>query len=444
MAILNYKLSKTNELLTSRTGLLAVTHLMDVLGLDKIIDQHFPALKSNRSLPASTFINALILSQHDGGECLDDITHIAQDKGLNTLTNLSVPTPQAIGVWLRRLGVDNKGINAMAEVNKIPLSASLHNLKQVTLDIDASEVIANKKDAHWTYKNNKGYMPMVGHIAQTGQIVATDFREGNTSPAKGNLEFIQQCQKALPDGVKVNKLRIDAAGYQAKIIDYCCSENIQFVIRAKMSKSLKYLITDKDNQWQPLLNKKAQAIPGQDTFKLRHFIGNDGKVFDLIVQRKTIDGQIDLELDTQEETLETPVEIISGQYIYRAIATNFNDLSASEIVHFYNQRGEDSENRIKELKSDFGARQMPCGDFSANALYFAICSLSYNLFALMRQLLPVKFTNKRAKYVRNRLYTIAAKIVKTGRQIIVKCEEQYYCLLDEVLNNIKSFKPRLS
>jgi hypothetical protein len=43
-------------------------------------------------------------------------------------------------------------------------------------------------------------------------------------------------------------------------------------------------------------------------------------------------------------------------------------------VHFYNQRAEDSENRIKELKNDFGAKQMPCADFNANALYFDICS----------------------------------------------------------------------
>ncbi len=28
-------------------------------------------------------------------------------------------------------------------------------------------------------KGNKGYIPMVGHIAQTGQIVATDFKAGN-------------------------------------------------------------------------------------------------------------------------------------------------------------------------------------------------------------------------------------------------------------------------
>ena len=38
-----------------------------------------------------------------------------------------------------------------------------NNCKNITLDIDASEVIANKADTQWTYKGNKGYMPMVGH-----------------------------------------------------------------------------------------------------------------------------------------------------------------------------------------------------------------------------------------------------------------------------------------
>ncbi len=115
-----------------------------------------------------------------------------------------------------------------------------------------------------------------------------------------------------------------------------------------------------------------------------------------------------------------------------------------EIIHFYNQRGEDSENRIKELKNDFGARQMPCADFNANALYFDICSLSYNLFALMRQLLPLEFANKRAKYVRHRLYAIATKVVQHGRQVTVKCRAQYYDLLNQVLNSIKAFRPVLT
>jgi hypothetical protein len=51
-------------------------------------------------------------------------------------------------------------------------------------------------------------------------------------------------------------------------------------------------------------------------------------------------------------------------------------------------------------------------------------SLSYNLFALMRQLLPLEFANKRAKYIRYRLYAIAAKVIKTGRKVIIKCQAQ--------------------
>ena len=80
MNILNYKLSSTNELLTARIGLLATAHTINTLSLSNTIDQHFPALGSNCALKASTFINILILSQHEGAQCLDDTTHIAKDK----------------------------------------------------------------------------------------------------------------------------------------------------------------------------------------------------------------------------------------------------------------------------------------------------------------------------------------------------------------------------
>ncbi len=105
----------------------------------------------------------------------------------------------------------------------------------MTLDIDATEIIAHKADAKWTYNKNKGFMPMVGHIAETGQVVAVDFRQGNVPPAQDNLAFIQQCQQSLPEGCALNALRIDAAGYQTKIIEYCDTQGIEYAIRAKTS-----------------------------------------------------------------------------------------------------------------------------------------------------------------------------------------------------------------
>jgi hypothetical protein len=79
-------------------------------------------------------------------------------------------------------------------VNRAVLQSALHRCKKITLDIEATKIIADKADAQWTYHKNKGFMPMVGHIAEVGQVVAVkvavDFREGNTSPAKGKVDFI--------------------------------------------------------------------------------------------------------------------------------------------------------------------------------------------------------------------------------------------------------------
>ena len=71
MTILPYKLDTTNDLLTSRAGLLSIAHLMDSLSLTERIDQHFPQPKSNRGYRPSEFIKTLILMQHEGSFHLD-------------------------------------------------------------------------------------------------------------------------------------------------------------------------------------------------------------------------------------------------------------------------------------------------------------------------------------------------------------------------------------
>jgi hypothetical protein len=52
------------------------------------------------------------------------------------------------------------------------------------------------------------------------------------SKTTDNLGFIKTCQDALPKDTNIKKLRIDAAGYQASIIDYCFENDIEFSIRA--------------------------------------------------------------------------------------------------------------------------------------------------------------------------------------------------------------------
>lgn len=195
--------------------------------------------------------------------------------------------------------------------------------------------------------------------------------------------------------------------------------------------------TLKQEVWQPFIDKDSRSVENQQAYRTNHCIGDYEKAFMLIVQRTKITGQVEIDLEDSENT----DEVTLNGYVYRAIGSNHDSKTNSELIHWYKQRAEDSENRIKELKLDFGGDTLPCSDFKANALYFLICSLSYNLFALMRQLLPENLAHHRVTTVRWRLYAVAANIVKKGRQLFVKLKSAHQKLLAQVLDELKRFKP---
>ena len=107
--ILSYKLETTNDLLSSRAGLLTVAQMMDSLRLDERIDHHFPAPRSNRGYQPSVFIKTLMLMQHEGSFRLDDVRHIQEDDALRTVLGIDqLPQATTLGDWLRRMGVPNR------------------------------------------------------------------------------------------------------------------------------------------------------------------------------------------------------------------------------------------------------------------------------------------------------------------------------------------------
>ena len=152
-----------------------------------------------------------------------------------------------------------------------------------------------------------------------------------------------------------------------------------------------------------------------------------------------LEGAVQLELPLGCQSYEQHAE--NHECIYRAIATNLSDFSDSEIVHWYNARAEHSENRIKELKLDFAAQHLPCRDFDASALYFAIVALAYNVFVLLRHVLPVEYESARITTVRLRLFDVAGKIVRHARQVVVKLNEWHYQRLQNAFSSIAQLLP---
>jgi hypothetical protein len=85
------------------------------------------------------------------------------------------------------------------------------------------------------------------------------------------------------------------------------------------------------------------------------------------------------------------------------------------------RRGDHSENRIKDLKIGFGMDYMPCGTFSANAVFFSIGVLTYNLYLVFRSAaLGSGWERSQVQTVRWRLFQTAGKIVRHGRRLYLK------------------------
>jgi hypothetical protein len=131
-----------------------------------------------------------------------------------------------------------------------------------------------------------------------------------------------------------------------KIIQYCDEAVIEYATRAKMSASPRVQIEGvKEADWLPLLDRKGNIVSGQETYRASHCIGEYEKAITLIIQRKAKQGQTTLHIGSQGNTGGMNL----GGYIYRVIATHRDNKNDSEIVRWYNQRAEDSENGIMGL-----------------------------------------------------------------------------------------------
>ena len=152
MNIVPYSIANTNDLLTGRGGLICFAELLRRTGFSSWVERYFPKPGSNRGYGQAEVVTLWMLMLHEGARCLEDVRHIREDKALRKLLGLRrLPSADMLGDWLRRLGKDEVGIKALVKVNRRLLGWALGRCRRVTLDIDATPVLCEKRTAQWTY-----------------------------------------------------------------------------------------------------------------------------------------------------------------------------------------------------------------------------------------------------------------------------------------------------
>ena len=427
--ILPFKVEMTRDIITPHAGLALLGEFAVGLRVLKSVDSHLPKSGSGAGYSPSEYIFPLILMLNGGGRSLEDIRQIRDDEGMREVLPLKrIPSTDAMGDWLRRIG-QNGGLEGLEKLNRNVIKKGMKpveslqverydGIKGYTLDVDATGILSEKQSAKMTYKGFKGYMPIVGHIAENGLVLGDEFREGNEAPAARNLEFIKYCERQMPKGKGIKALRADSATYQADIINYCESEGIEFAIGADLDEAVL-------NAIRAILDKDWKTYKNGYIADTVHSMNKTKEAFRLIVIRRPYQSTIFSEQDVSVK--------------YTVIATNKIE-SSEEVVTWYNQRGDCSENRIKELKIGFGMERMPCGQFEANAVFFRIGILAYNLFRLfILKTLSTAWHRHQVQTVRWRLYQIAGKIVFHGGQVFLKVRRHFSQLFADIRLRIWEF-----
>ena len=325
-------------------------------------------------------------------------------------------TTRMIWVFQGRLGILNRCVTKQA--------IKRSGLQTITIENDATYVESQKQESLIGYKG-QGYMPTIGVIPELDLIIADEFRDANVAPNHNAIGFFDKCLKVIPKSVSKIRTRLDGAYYQQDFMTYLEKKKIAYTISADKSAALLQVIEALPNsQWSPLKDEQ-DFDTSKDYTELYWGPAQDSRQKSKQVCRRYLVTRIRMMQAPLEGvyTKEQVTEVLEEQRknCYAAIVTSDEVKPADEIILWHYKKGGHIEKVHDRTKNDLAAGKMPCAEFGANAAWFRINCLAWNLIRIMQiEALPKPFQSCYLKKLRLWLFNVAGKVIKSGRKIYLR------------------------
>ena len=246
------------EEVTPWGGAALVVELYRKAGVEAAVERALPKKKSSKGLRQGQMVESFVLMSALGGDCIDDIERLRQDKGLRVMLGYQPPAPETARQCLDKfheealmqirplhgsfIPRESTAVAGLKEPNRQVVWTYVDKVKpswQVTFDVDAQLVETAKLNAKYCYEGYRAFEPMEVEWAETGLVLADELREGSVPPGRGIKEIVDEAYNMLPPGPWRVKVRSDSAGYQQDVLDHWQGREWQFDVSADMSQGLK-------------------------------------------------------------------------------------------------------------------------------------------------------------------------------------------------------------
>jgi hypothetical protein len=236
------------ETLTALGGIPLVVQAFRSLGLPRSIQEHVRVKQRERGYDEATWVESFVILNAAGGECAEDFERLRGDPGLAEMIGHELPSPRAALEFLYAFHQEEK--IAEAQQQRLPEqiaylpeeTAPLAGLGRVNRDLvqrcgercpdqrlapvdqDATIIESHKQQARPTYEGMRGYQPMLAVWAETGLVLADQFRDGNVPAQMAPLEVAQRAFAALPSTVQEYYYRGDSACHESGRVNWLRDE----------------------------------------------------------------------------------------------------------------------------------------------------------------------------------------------------------------------------
>ena len=365
----------TDKKVTAWGGMKLMKDMLDSIGIKKIMRElELPQKGSNRGYEAIQIIECFWTSIWIGAGRFSHSAYLRYDKVLQKIFEWKqAPSQSTYSRFFQKFSW-KRNTEVFVPLQKWFIGNL--NIKNITVDFDSSVMTryGGQEGSKVGYNPKKpgraSHHPLIAFIAETRMVANAWLRPGNTAALSNCKAFIDETFEILKDK-EVGLVRADSGFYAHDFLNYLETEKqSNYIIAVKMYPTIKKEL-QLQKPWWTIKN-------GMEICEFEYQSPEWEKPRRMIAVRKNI--EILAKATGKLLLFDEP----AGKYRYSLYVTNL-DLPAEQIWLSYKDRA-DAENRIKELKYDFGLDSFCMDKFWATEAAFRTIMIAYNLMSLFRQI----------------------------------------------------------
>jgi hypothetical protein len=380
--------------------------------IEKLQETKLPESGSNRGYKAEAIISSFWLSVWCGANRFIHTEVTRQDKVMQEVYGLrAIPSHTTIKRFFNKF--------SLSKNNEVFTELYQWYFKQLefdnyAIDFDSSVLTryGDQEGAKRGYNPNKpgrkSHHPLMAFVSDINMVANFWLRPGNTGATSNFFNFLEDTLLKL-EGKKIGLLRADSGFYGEKTFEYLENREqaISYIIAARFYRPVKVAISHA-SKWIPV-------APGIDIGEVEYSGHNWKKPRRMIIIRQSINMR---PVATGKKLRLFGFEELYENYRYSCLVTNL-DLPCHQVWNLYKSRA-NAENRIKELKYDFGFDSFNLNNFYATEAALNFVMIAYNLMSLFLLTVVNSPVAHRLSTLRYKLFAIGSYLIKNGNDRILK------------------------